>query len=123
MDGRDFRREAALRAFDLTQLHRRAARLLLSLFGTSDFLSKRFLRHPELIDALFRSDQVAPEKDLATFRAELDERLGRLPEARVAWSRSASFASTTRRWRSRAGGDPRSRATRVRFQCGVARSR
>jgi glutamate-ammonia-ligase adenylyltransferase len=61
--------------FKLLAERRRAARLLLSLFGTSDFLSKRFLRHPELIDALFRADQVAPEKDLPTFRAEVDERL------------------------------------------------
>ncbi|MCM2333426.1 MAG: bifunctional [glutamate--ammonia ligase]-adenylyl-L-tyrosine phosphorylase/[glutamate--ammonia-ligase] adenylyltransferase [Anaeromyxobacteraceae bacterium] len=61
--------------FKLLAERRRAARLLLSLFGTSDFLSKRFLRHPELIDALFRADQVATEKDAATLAAELDERL------------------------------------------------
>jgi glutamate-ammonia-ligase adenylyltransferase len=50
-------------------------RLLLSLFGTSDFLSKRFLRHPELIDMLLREDQVLLEKGLDTLRAEMDERL------------------------------------------------
>ena len=55
--------------------HRRATRLLLSLFGTSDFLSKRFLRHPELIDMLLREDQVLLEKGLDTLRAEMDERL------------------------------------------------
>jgi glutamate-ammonia-ligase adenylyltransferase len=61
--------------FKLLGERRRAARLLLSLFGTSDFLSKRFLRHPELIDALLRSDQVELEKPAATFAAELEERL------------------------------------------------
>ncbi len=61
--------------FKLLAERRRAARLLLSLFGTSDFLSKRFLRHPELIDALFRADQVAPEKSLEDFRAEVEDRL------------------------------------------------
>ncbi len=61
--------------FKLLGERRRAARLLLSLFGTSDFLSKRFLRHPELIDALFRSDQVELEKGPEGFGRELDERL------------------------------------------------
>jgi glutamate-ammonia-ligase adenylyltransferase len=61
--------------FRLLAEHRRVARLLLSLFGTSDFLSKRFLRHPELIDALLREDQVLLGKDRDTFRRELDERL------------------------------------------------
>jgi [glutamine synthetase] adenylyltransferase / [glutamine synthetase]-adenylyl-L-tyrosine phosphorylase len=62
--------------FRMLAEHRRVARLLLSLFGTSDFLSKRFLRHPELIDMLLREDQVLLEKDLTTFRREIDERLG-----------------------------------------------
>jgi [glutamine synthetase] adenylyltransferase / [glutamine synthetase]-adenylyl-L-tyrosine phosphorylase len=61
--------------FKLLAERRRAARLLLSLFGTSDFLSKRFLRHPELIDALLRADQVATEKPAEAMAAELDERL------------------------------------------------
>ena len=65
--------------FRMLQDHRRATRLLLSLFGTSDFLSKRFLRHPELIDALLRDDQVALEKDAARLEAELGERLGTIP--------------------------------------------
>ena len=53
----------------------RVARLLLSLFGTSDFLSKRFLRHPELLDTLLRQDSVVLAKGKLTFRRELDERL------------------------------------------------
>jgi glutamate-ammonia-ligase adenylyltransferase len=61
--------------FNMLSQHRRVARLLLSLFGTSDFLSKRFLRHPELIDMLLREDQIVLSKDPATFRRELDERL------------------------------------------------
>ncbi|HSN90964.1 MAG TPA: bifunctional [glutamate--ammonia ligase]-adenylyl-L-tyrosine phosphorylase/[glutamate--ammonia-ligase] adenylyltransferase [Anaeromyxobacteraceae bacterium] len=70
---------AALRSpapyFKLLSERRRVARLLLSLFGTSDFLSKRFLRHPELIDMLLREDQVLLEKGKDTFRSELEERL------------------------------------------------
>jgi glutamate-ammonia-ligase adenylyltransferase len=73
---------AALRSpepyFRMLAEHRRVARLLLSLFGTSDFLSKRFLRHPELIDLLLREDQVLLEKEKGTFRREMDERLGAL---------------------------------------------
>jgi glutamate-ammonia-ligase adenylyltransferase len=59
--------------------HRRVARLLLMLFGTSDFLSKRFLRHPELIDMLLREDQSLLAKDRVTFDRELDERLRHFP--------------------------------------------
>jgi glutamate-ammonia-ligase adenylyltransferase len=70
---------AALQApgpyFRLLHERRRVARLLLSLFGTSDFLSKRFLRHPELIDQLLREGQVLLEKDPAAFRADIESRL------------------------------------------------
>ena len=65
----------------LAERHR-VARLLLSLFGTSDFLSKRFLRHPELLDTLLREDSVALAKDEARFSGELADRLdplARLP--------------------------------------------
>jgi glutamate-ammonia-ligase adenylyltransferase len=76
---------AALRSpepyFRMLAEHRRVARLLLSLFGTSDFLSKRFLRHPELIDLLLREDQVLLQKDKETFRREMDERLGAIDPA------------------------------------------
>ncbi len=61
--------------FRLLSERRRVARLLLSLFGTSDFLSKRFLRYPELLDTLLRQDSVVLSKDAAAFRRELDERL------------------------------------------------
>jgi glutamate-ammonia-ligase adenylyltransferase len=76
---------AALRSpepyFKLLAERRRVARLLLSLFGTSDFLSKRFLRHPELIDMLLREDQILLEKGKDAFRAELDERLAAIDPA------------------------------------------
>jgi glutamate-ammonia-ligase adenylyltransferase len=62
--------------FRLLAEHRRVARLLLSLFGTSDFLSKRFLRHPELLDMLLREDQSQLEKEAGAFRAEIADRLG-----------------------------------------------
>ena len=61
--------------FDLLSQNRRVTRLLLSLFGSSDFLSKRFLRHPELIDLLLREDQVKLEKGKAELERELAERL------------------------------------------------
>jgi glutamate-ammonia-ligase adenylyltransferase len=62
--------------FRLLGEQRRVARLLLLLFGTSDFLSKRFLRHPELLDALLREDTVALVKGKEAFRREIAERLG-----------------------------------------------
>jgi [glutamine synthetase] adenylyltransferase / [glutamine synthetase]-adenylyl-L-tyrosine phosphorylase len=57
----------------------RVARQLVSLFGTSDFLSKRFLRHPELVDQLIRDDQVVLEKPMAGFREEIASRLATVP--------------------------------------------
>ncbi len=67
--------------FRLLAEHRRVARLLLSLFGTSDFLSKRFLRHPELLDMLLREDQVLLEKSRDDFRREVAERLAAIDPA------------------------------------------
>ena len=64
--------------FRLLADHHRVARLLLSLFGTSDFLSKRFLRHPELLDALLREDTVVLAKGKDSYRLELDERFAAL---------------------------------------------
>jgi len=59
----------------------RVARQLVSLFGTSDFLSKRFLRHPELVDQLIRDDQVMLEKRLTAYREEIAARLASVPPA------------------------------------------
>jgi [glutamine synthetase] adenylyltransferase / [glutamine synthetase]-adenylyl-L-tyrosine phosphorylase len=70
---------AALRSpeayFAILAERHRVARLLLSLFGTSDFLSKRFLRHPELLDGLLRQDGVALEKGRDAMSDELTTRL------------------------------------------------
>ncbi len=53
----------------------RVARLLLSLFGTSDFLSKRFLRHPELLDGLLREGALPLVKPRDALRQEMADRL------------------------------------------------
>ncbi len=65
--------------FKLLHDSRRLARLLLSLFGTSDFLSKRFLRHPELIDQLLHDDRVEATKSGPAFRGEIAARLAQVP--------------------------------------------
>src|SRR5690606_16079550 len=51
------------------------ARLLLELFGTSDYLSRYFVRHPELLDGLIRRDAAAPRKGPEILAAELAARL------------------------------------------------
>ena len=50
-------------------------RTLVSLFGTSTYLSQIFLRHPELLDSLVRADLVQVHKDLAAMQTELSARL------------------------------------------------
>src|SRR5262249_45325520 len=40
----------------------RIGRLLVQLFGTSDFLSRYFLRHPELVDPLIRGESSVAKK-------------------------------------------------------------
>jgi glutamate-ammonia-ligase adenylyltransferase len=66
--------------FAIMRENRRVARLLLSLFGTSDFLSKRFVRTPELFDVLLARDQNVVEKPREEMRAELAERLRPPPD-------------------------------------------
>jgi [glutamine synthetase] adenylyltransferase / [glutamine synthetase]-adenylyl-L-tyrosine phosphorylase len=61
--------------FDLLARHPHTARLLVGLFGTSDFLSRYLLRHPELLDSLVRSDAAAIHKGRDVLRRELEERL------------------------------------------------
>ena len=48
---------------------------LVSLFGTSTYLSQIFLRHPELLDSLVRADLVQVHKEPATMQTELSARL------------------------------------------------
>ena len=53
----------------------RTARLLISLFGSSDFLSRGLLRHPELIDQLVHRGSAPLVRETAELRAELAQRL------------------------------------------------
>ena len=57
-----------------------ARAILVSLFGTSDFLSRYFLRHPELLDVLILRGHAVREKDRARFEAEAAARVDRIPE-------------------------------------------
>ena len=49
-------------------------RLLLSLFGSSDFLARLFISHPELMDQLLQSGQAMPLLTPEQLGAELDRR-------------------------------------------------
>ena len=52
-------------------------KLLISLFGTSKFLSRFFLHSPELLDSLVLSANTAREKSLQELRDELEQQLRR----------------------------------------------
>lgn len=65
--------------FALLAGHPATARLLLQLFGTSDFLSKYFVRHPELLDPLIRRDAVAPKKGREAILREARARVASKP--------------------------------------------
>ena len=69
----------------------RTTRLLVSLFGSSDYLSRQLLRHPELIDQLVLRGAAALVRDRTDLRSDLASRLrpfddldveGRLTELR-----------------------------------------
>ncbi len=53
----------------------RTLEVLVRLFGSSEFLSQFFLRHPELLDSLVRADLVRVDKDQTAMLAELSSRL------------------------------------------------
>ncbi|MFN8544639.1 MAG: bifunctional [glutamate--ammonia ligase]-adenylyl-L-tyrosine phosphorylase/[glutamate--ammonia-ligase] adenylyltransferase [Candidatus Binatia bacterium] len=55
-------------------------RLLVRLFATSEFLSRFFLRHPELLDSLVRADQVRVFRAPEELEAELGARLAAAPD-------------------------------------------
>ena len=55
-------------------------RTLITLFGTSAYLSQIFLRHPELLDSLVRADLVHVQKDREIMQAELTARLAEVEE-------------------------------------------
>ena len=50
-------------------------KLLISLFGTSQFLSRIFIQHPEILDSLVSRTYATPFKEMAEMETELDERL------------------------------------------------
>jgi glutamate-ammonia-ligase adenylyltransferase len=55
-------------------------RTLITLFGTSAYLSQTFLRRPELLDSLVRADLVHVQKGCEIMRAELAARLAEVEE-------------------------------------------
>jgi glutamate-ammonia-ligase adenylyltransferase len=55
-------------------------RTLITLFGTSAYLSHIFLRRPELLDSLVRADLVHVQKGRESMRAELAARLAEVEE-------------------------------------------
>jgi glutamate-ammonia-ligase adenylyltransferase len=55
-------------------------RTLIGLFGTSEYLTRVFLRHPELLDSLVRADLVHVRRDRETMLAELTARLAEVRE-------------------------------------------
>jgi glutamate-ammonia-ligase adenylyltransferase len=55
-------------------------RLLVRLFATSEFLSRYFVRHPELLDSLVRVDLVRVVRDEPELAAELAARLAAAPD-------------------------------------------
>jgi len=61
----------------------RTARLLVSLFGSSDYLSRQLLRHPELIDQLVLRGSAALVRERADLRADLANRLRAVPASEV----------------------------------------
>ncbi len=61
--------------FALLEENPATARLLLELFGTSDPLSKTFVRHPELVDTLLRRDLASPRRGRATLGRDVMERI------------------------------------------------
>ncbi|HJZ84617.1 MAG TPA: bifunctional [glutamate--ammonia ligase]-adenylyl-L-tyrosine phosphorylase/[glutamate--ammonia-ligase] adenylyltransferase [Polyangia bacterium] len=55
--------------------HRPLASLLVSLFGTSEFLARRLVEHPDLIDQLIQLGSAAPRRTPEQLGAQLRERL------------------------------------------------
>ena len=58
-----------------------AQRRLLNLFGQSDFLSRYFLGHPELLDLLVQTGSAEIHKEPARIRQELSMRIRRYGDA------------------------------------------
>ncbi|HEY3359851.1 MAG TPA: bifunctional [glutamate--ammonia ligase]-adenylyl-L-tyrosine phosphorylase/[glutamate--ammonia-ligase] adenylyltransferase [Polyangia bacterium] len=69
------RRGSSAGLWGLLEAERPLVRLLVSLFGTSDFLSKLFLAHPDRIEQLLAMGRAAPHKSQDDLAAELGARL------------------------------------------------
>ena len=71
-------------------------RRLVLLFGTSSFLAKRFVTHPELVDVLVDLGRVQPTRTIDELRAELDTAMGNVEPAdqEETWKRLAEFKNT-----------------------------
>jgi len=54
-------------------------KVLVSLFATSQFLSRNFIQHPETLDALVSRAYAAVEKDVATMAQDLGDLLANAP--------------------------------------------
>ncbi|HZH02647.1 MAG TPA: bifunctional [glutamate--ammonia ligase]-adenylyl-L-tyrosine phosphorylase/[glutamate--ammonia-ligase] adenylyltransferase, partial [Myxococcaceae bacterium] len=67
-------------ALDLLSRTPNAARRLLNLFGQTDYLSRYFLRHPELFDGLLEGQWDEANKTPARLKEELNLRAQRTPE-------------------------------------------
>ncbi len=67
--------------YDLLARHPQTARLLLALFGTSEFLSRYFLRNPELLEVMVRADATHAHQNREAREQELSARLTTLADA------------------------------------------
>jgi glutamate-ammonia-ligase adenylyltransferase len=76
---------AAASVWRLVEAHPPVGRLLVSLFGTSEFLAKRFLAHPDLVEPLLATPRIIPWRrgnpagQRAAHEQALAERLAALP--------------------------------------------
>jgi glutamate-ammonia-ligase adenylyltransferase len=73
------RRGGAAGIWRLVEAHRPLGRLLMSLFGTSEFLSKSFIAHPELLEPLLAANQARPVRARAELAATVAAALASLP--------------------------------------------
>jgi glutamate-ammonia-ligase adenylyltransferase len=76
---------------DLLAQSPRTARLLISLFGSSDFLSRGLLRHPELIDQLVHRGSAPLVRDANDLRESLAQRMAPLDHLEDALSELRRF--------------------------------
>jgi glutamate-ammonia-ligase adenylyltransferase len=65
---------------ELLDQHRATRRVLLSLFASSAYLSTIFIRHPDMIDTLVRSDLARPRRSLNELDKELHALLAASPD-------------------------------------------